>query len=266
MKTTPTSLYILFVLISNLISPQVMTSNITNVAEPTKAVGWHWYNEIHPETKDFAKDEADNELSDKKGVSALTQITALREEVQEAKAKAILYPTTQNVRAYLVLQNFVMEKAMLFTRAWKQALLKYPELDYGVLHPTQNNAQHVLYARERQREDAAIKYYSKYYGLLFFYRGDNLLDQELAPTIKSFSEDNNIALIPVSVDGKILDSLVTSHIDRGQATKLQIKHYPALILVNPKTQEIQALHYGFISESELRRRFLQLATNFQEGV
>lgn len=235
-----------------------------------EAIGWHWYNEIYPENKEDKKDEKNrsNERNKKesKEKSAMLQMALLRQTVREAKARAILYPTEENMRSYLILQNFVMGQANMFTHIWEKTLLDYPELDYSVLHPTQNNAQHVIYAEIRKKELEAISAFSKKYGLLFFYRGNNPLDQELAPTIESFSKDNNISLIPVSIDGKNLEVFATSHADGGQAEKLGIKYFPALILVDPKNQKVKPLNYGFISDSDLRRRFLQVATDFQEGV
>ena len=196
----------------------------------------------------------------------MAQMALLRQALQEAKAKAILYPTVENMRSYLILQNFVTNQASLFTQVWKRTLLEYPDLDYSILHPIQNSAQHVMYAETSKKEDEAIQSFAKQYGLFFFYRGNNSLDQALAPIIESFSRGNHISLIPVSMDGKTLAVFGSNQIDRGQAEKLGIKYFPALILVNPKNQKIQPLNYGFISDADLRRRFLQIATNFQDGV
>jgi len=228
-----------------------------------RAVGWHWYNEVLLQKAD---DEARDEKDNKKEVSAVAQMAQLRQAVEEAKAKAVLYPTVANLRAYIVLQNFVTNQASLFTQAWKKALLVYPELDYSILHPTQNSAQHILYAQTSNKENEAIAAFGKKYGLFFFYRGKEPLDQELAKTIDGFSRQNRIALIPISMDGKPIELFSNSQINQGQAEQLGIKHFPALILVEPKSKQVVPLHYGFISESELRRRFLQVATNFKDGV
>lgn len=244
-----------------------LTLTILVISKPAwakDAVGWHWYNEIYHEDKKDEKNKGAIQKN-KKESSATLQMALLRKAVREAKARAILYPTVENMRSYLILQNFVTNQAGLFTQIWKKTLLEYPELDYSVLHPTQNNAQHVLYAETSRREAEAIKAFGEKYGLLFFYRGNNPLDQELASTIESFGKDNNISLIPVSVDGKNLEVFATSHADNGQAEKLGIKYFPALVLVDPKNQKVQPLNYGFISDSELRRRFLQIATNFRDG-
>ena len=223
-----------------------------------EAIGWHWYNEIYEAKEKPVKNKPI------KPKTAEAEMTKLRETVREAKAKAILYPTEENVREYITLQNLVAEKASMFSSMWQKVLLDFPELSYAVLHPTENNAQHVLYEQDRQKENQAIAAYREKYGMFFFYRGDNLLDQELAPTIASFSKENQISLIPISVDGKILPVFVESTIDKGQAKKLGVKYFPALILVEPKSRAVQPLNYGFISLDELRHRFLQVATNFKE--
>lgn len=242
-----------------------------------EAVGWHWYNEIYlEEIKDEIDKKDQNDQKNQKDAeikkikenkkTAMTQMLMLRNAVQEAKAKAILYPTVENMRAYLILQNFVTNQAALFTQAWKKALLAYPELDYSILHPTQNSAQHIIYAETNRKEKEAIRVFGEKFGLFFFYRGNNPLDQALAPIVSGFSKENNISLISVSTDGKLIDVFENKQINHGQAEKLGIKYFPALILVDPKNQKVIPIHYGFISDSELHRRFLQVATNFKEGV
>jgi conjugal transfer pilus assembly protein TraF len=230
-----------------------------------EAIGWHWYNEIYPEEKMQQKDR-NNTKNKQNERSAMAQMAFLRQAVQEAKARAVLYPTVENMRSYLILQNFVTNQAGLFAQTWKKTLLEYPELDYSILHPLQNSAQHVVYAENSKKEKEAIKVFSEKYGLFFFYRGNNPLDQTLAPTIEAFSKEHNISLIPISMDGRTLTVFSVSQVNRGQAEKLGVKYFPALILIDPKNKKTQPLHYGFISDSELRRRFLQIATNFQEGI
>lgn len=222
------------------------------------AIGWHWYNEMTPIKEHIVKPNS------KKTKTAVEKISQLQTIVRESKAKAILYPTEENVRDYMILQNLVAHKAALFSNVWQKVLLDFPELNYAILHPTENNAQHIIYEQEKDLEISAISAYRENYGMFFFYRGNNRLDQELAPTIFSFSQDNKIALMPISMDGKIISVFKGSAMNNGQAEKLGIKYFPALILVDPKHHIVQPLNYGFISYGELRRRFLQVATQFEE--
>ena len=218
---------------------------IPNQVLAKDAIGWHWYNEIFLNKKEKQQEEKETEKN--KNNSAMVQIEKLRSEVREAKAKAVLFPTEENMKSYLVLQNLVITKAIAFTRIWKKTLLAYPELDYSVLHPTQNNAQQIIYEEVRKKENEAIKSLSEKFGLLFFYRGNVSLDQELAGTIESFCQENRVSLIPISVDGKTLELFGIGRIDTGQAEILGVKYFPALILVDPKNQKVLPLNYGFIS-------------------
>ena len=285
-----------------------------------KAIGWHWYNELPFFIKEKSirdkkidsnkKYKKYDEESVKDTNNAVTELTKLRKVVQEAKAEAILYPTEVNVRDYLALQNHVSEKAAIFSRIWQKVLLDYPELDYRILNPTQNGIQSIIYDGERKKENEAIRFFKERYGLFFFYRGNNPIDQELAKVVDIFIRENNISLKPISVDGKVLEifsgstsftgsadtakfsssndvvnstntatsnasttttSFVvspndTDGLDHGQAKKLGVEYFPALILVDPKSKKTKPLNYGFVSVTELRTRFLQVATNFQDGV
>jgi conjugal transfer pilus assembly protein TraF len=240
----------------------VLLVNASVQVSAAPAVGWHWYNEIIESKDKNKKLKPAKKLHE---VTAQEQMLQLRQTVEEAKARAILFPSEENVHTYLQLQNYVVAKAAIFSRVWKKTLLDYPDVDYAISHPTENNAQHVMYAEEDARENQAIAALSDKYGLFFFYRGNNLLDQELAPTIAGFAREYHVALIPVAVDGKILAVFPGSRNDSGQAAKLGITYFPALVLVDPASQEVKPLNYGFIAQDELKRRFLQVATDFKEG-
>jgi conjugal transfer pilus assembly protein TraF len=110
-----------------------------------------------------------------------------------------------------------------------------------------------------------VREYSKAYGLFFFYRGNNKLDEAQAETVRDFSSSYNISLIPVTVDGKPLAIFEESKADQGHAKRLGIKFFPALVLVDPVSQKAIPLNYGFISYTGLRTRFLQVATDFKKG-
>jgi hypothetical protein len=42
-----------------------------------------------------------------------------------------------------------------------------------------------------------------------------------------------------------------------------ISHFPALFLVDPKDESYQPLAYGFITQDDLARQFLDVATGFK---
>ena len=234
-----------------------------------KAIGWHWYNELPfvKEKKENKKQQKPaNNRQERASTTAVAEMKKLREIVEEAKAKAILEPTEANVREYIALQNHVAAKAALFSQVWQKVLLDCPELDLRVISPTQSAIQSVVYDEKKRKETAAIEYFSKRYGLLFFYRGANPLDKELAQVVNAFVQENNISFIPVSVDGEVLEFFAEGKVNQGQAEKLGIKHFPALVLADPRGKIARPVNYGFISGAELRERFLQIATGFRESM
>lgn len=232
--------------------------------------GWHWYNERTE--KKLIKHQSVRQKTTR-DTSAILQMNRFNQLAKNALDQAVLNPTEENLRNYIILQNVIAENASEFSNMWQKVLLEYPSLDYAVKFPTENNAQSVLYEQENQRELSAIHLLAKNNGLFFFYRGNHALDQSLAPVIFDFAHLYHIALIPISVDHHILPlfnqasggDIQSSQWDQGQAKKMGIDTFPALVLVNPKTQIYQAIHYGYISQDELKHRFLQIATNFSRN-
>ena len=100
------------------------------------------------------------------------------------------------------------------------------------------------------------------YGLFFFYRGNNAVDNLMAGVIRAFCEERGISLMAVSVDGKLSDQLPQSRPDSGQAEKMRVTHFPATFLVDPKTHQWQPLAWGFMSHDDLDRQMVSVLTHF----
>jgi hypothetical protein len=65
-----------------------------------------------------------------KEVPATQHLDAITEELRELKARAILYPTPENVTAYIRFQRAQLDRASLFSDVWQRAIWQDPELDY----------------------------------------------------------------------------------------------------------------------------------------
>ncbi|WP_201483994.1 conjugal transfer protein TraF, partial [Escherichia coli] len=90
--------------------------------------GWQWYNPNAEETQPepapaptFQERLASMTPSEQKKV--------LQQATREALDTAILYPSAENFRRFMTLQNFWTDRATDFTQTSKLARLKYPELD-----------------------------------------------------------------------------------------------------------------------------------------
>ena len=226
--------------------------------------GWHWYNTKPKEDKPKVniKNHAKSKTSFNK-LSASKQVEILHFYTMDSLKKATLYPSENNIINYLLWQKFWTEKASLFTQQWRRVLLTNPALDYSIKHPHENNAAKIEAKLLHNAQAVAVKKLAKTYGLLFFYQGKSLISKTLAPMLIQFAQDNHFAFLAISMDHKLLETLPSSSLDHGQASKLGVKFFPALILVNPYTKSVHPVNYGFITLDELNYRLLNIATNWK---
>ncbi|EPW5280576.1 type-F conjugative transfer system pilin assembly protein TraF [Yersinia enterocolitica] len=223
--------------------------------------GWQWYN---PQDKD---DEMDNSSAPvtrqaSKALSPSDQKKILQQATREALDTAILYPSAENFRRFLLLQNFWTDRATDFTQTAKRARLKYPELDYNLKRSHYNGSVQARVTEERKVQRVAIQKVANQYGLFFFYRGHNAVDNLMASVISAFCNERGITLMAVSVDGKISEYLPDSRPDSGQAERMQVTHFPATFLVDPKNQRWQPLAWGFMSHDDLDSQIVNVLTRF----
>lgn len=61
----------------------------------------------------------------------------------------------------------------------------------------------------------------------------------------------------------LLNAAVSSRTDQGQAQRLGVKYFPAMMLVDPKQGSVRPLSYGFISQDDLAKQFLNVSEDFK---
>lgn len=223
--------------------------------------GWQWYNPNAEETEP----EPAPQPTLRERLASMTpseQKAVLQQATREALDTAILYPSAENFRRFMTLQNFWTDRATDFTQTAKLARLKYPELDYNVKRSHYNGTVEARLTEEKKVRSAVIGQVAQRYGLFFFYRGNNAVDNLMAGVIRAFCEDRGITLMAVSVDGKLSDQLPQSRPDSGQAEKMRVTHFPATFLVDPKTHQWQPLAWGFMSHDDLDRQMVSVLTHF----
>lgn len=228
-------------------------------------IGWQFYN-LPKKAKPKKSELPQLQVPQAMPLSDLEQMKYLQKQLEEAKATAIMKPTPENVARYKVYQDYFVEKSTQFSSAWEAMLLKFPQLDYNIKNSFYNATAPIKAVEERKAQSDAIQWVNQQYGVFFFYRGNEPLDNKLAEIVKSFGEQYGLSIIPISIDGKMASSYPQSKLDNGQAMAMGIKHFPALFLVNPKKNEYKPLAYGFITQDDLARRVLNVVTNFKPRI
>lgn len=216
------------------------------------AQGWHWYDDPKEDIKKLSKDP-------------VKQMDALKATIQRALDTAILNPTDENVKNYIVLQNQMSDQSSVFANVWQKVLLDNPELNYALIHPTNNLAKKVDIDLQHQKEDLAVEKLAQASGLFFFYKSTCPYCRKFAPIVKDFAARYNLTIIPITLDGIALPEFPDSKTDNGQAAKFNVTVEPSLFAVNPYTHKAYPISYGLVSEEELRQRILDIANGFKGG-
>ncbi|WP_246875874.1 type-F conjugative transfer system pilin assembly protein TraF [Pantoea ananatis] len=196
-------------------------------------------------------------------LSPTEQADVLKGYTREALANAILHPTAENTATFLRWQKFWTDHASMFSQSFAVAELDHPDLDYNLEHPHYNSTAPLQQAEDQKAQATAISEIAGQYGLFYFYRGKDPIDAQMAGVVADFCKRHTIRLIPVSVDGVVSPQLPESRPDTGQSARMGITHFPALFLVDPVARKQRPLAYGFMTQDDLARRFLNVATGFK---
>lgn len=205
----------------------------------THARGWHWYEQK----------QKDEEIA-----SPTEQVESLRQDTESKLHKALLYPTTENVSAYIKAQEKVANKSEAFSNVWQKVIYTNPELDRTLQHPVSNNALHIARAEDLTQKRQKIRSLSKEYGLMYFFRGDCKYCQGFSSVVQNFAKFYNWTVMPIQIGGIASAEFPNAKKNNGIAENLGISKVPALIAVHPKTRKIVPLAFGYISESEIEDR------------
>lgn len=225
-----------------------------------KDAGWQWYNEP---AKSPAQETAEKAAPVRQETDIMQKLATLQAATKRALYEAILYPGTENFVKYFRLQNYWTQQAGLFTMSAKKAMLAHPELDYNLQYSHYNGTVRNQLAADQAEQRKAISQLAERYGIMFFYRGQDPIDGQLAQVINGFRATYGLSVIPVSVDGVINPMLPDTRPDRGQAQRLGVKYFPAMMLVDPKQGSVRPLSYGFITQDDLAKQFLNVSEDFK---
>ncbi|HHT0604956.1 TPA: type-F conjugative transfer system pilin assembly protein TraF [Legionella anisa] len=225
-----------------------------------KPVGFLWYS-IEKEQKKTKQPRPQGTPFNQ--LSFTERDAVLRFYTMEALHKARHTKRVEDMRIFLSLQDYWLSESSRFKSLFQQTMLAHPEYDYAVTHPTSNLGAKITDEVRESQTVAIINRISKSHGLLFFYRGKSPYDLKQIPIVVDFCRRFNLSLMPVSVDGVASPTLMNSRIDQGQANRLGVRYFPALLLVNPQSQHVSPIAYGLTTQDVLMERIKQVATQFK---
>jgi len=237
MKVRITALYAMFF---------VFFTGASAVAEPyfdQREKGWFWYETI--------RTERPGQKSREKQVT----VEKIRKRGEKLFETALLFPTRENVRAYMEHQKLVLERRERFSRVWKRVLWNSPELDATVDYPVSAAGAEISKSLRRSARDKVIGEISRIGKLVFFFRSDCPFCHGQAEIIKTLEQRHGIGVLAASLDRRGLHPLYPRFVNgAAQAARLGVDKVPALFLFVPSQAKIVRIGTGYLTLSEIRRR------------
>lgn len=178
-----------------------------------------------------------------------------RENLEKYEDAAWNEPTVENVRAYMYLQRYVMDRSEQFAQSAQLAVLGDPVLDETTRRPSASSAAQRQTERANRTRNRLVKELSEEVGMFFFYTSNCEACLSMVPVVKELQRD--FAIIPVSVDGQHLPGrpFPDMRADQGHAEKVGVPRVPALYLAAPG-EVFEPLAHAPVSLDDARHRIL----------
>ena len=232
-------------------------------AEASQPLGWHFYCDRGEETEEEKKETPATQASPPmKPPSAMKRIQATRRALEEARARAILEPSAENVTAYLALQQEALQSAASFSDAFRRAVWANPALDYTLKRPVGALAKRLWSEERRAERDGALARLGGRYGLIYLGSERCPACRVFGPLLRAFALRHGIEVLAVSMTGGSLAGWPEAVPDQGRAARLGLKApvLPAVVLYDTRTNRTLPVAFGVVAEDQLAERIFALTS------
>jgi conjugal transfer pilus assembly protein TraF len=235
----------------------ILTSTLHADWLEKRAQGWAWYEE--EEKKEYIEVEP-QKLSPKE------RLEEQKNDLENKLAEAILEPSEENMKSYMLAQQKVVEQSSIFASAWTQQLLASPSLDNTIKNPTTQYGIQASKTKLFELKKEAITNLSKSHGLFFFFEGKDVVSQQLSYVVSLFQKIYGWDVMPISVDHTPAPAFKDFKNDEGITDHLGVDVFPSIFAVEPSREEIIPIAFGAISLDQLEDRvFSQLHLKKKES-
>lgn len=219
-------------------------------------LGWHFYCNKNLEKEQKINPQDLNPNQD----DYAQKLEQIKQQLEEKKAKAVIYPSEENIKNYMSYQQMVMDKSSFFADQWRRVLWKNPQLDYTLKRPVSKIAKESWIDQRNQEVKKSIKNINERYGIFFVFNSKCPHCHRYSPILKSFQEKYKITIMPVSLDGEGLKEWQNVLVNKNHLNVLgiNIEAIPATILFDKISKKVIPLGFGVLSHSELEERIFAL--------
>jgi len=229
------------------------------------SLGWHFYCDRTEERRE-AEPPPPVSPAVEHNTPATERILALRRALEEARAEAILDPTPEKVAAYLELQRAALQRAAVFSDAFRRTVWATPELDYTLKRPVGALAKQLWSDERREARDAALARLGDRYGLIYLGHAGCAGCRVFGPLLRAFAMRHGLDVLAVSLTGAALEGWPEAVPDNGRAARLGLgggpgrspAPVPALVLFDTATKRVLPVGFGVMAEDEMAERIFAL--------
>ncbi|TFZ00078.1 conjugal transfer protein TraF [Ramlibacter humi] len=246
--------------------PSVGAAAVATIAEPgaefwkRRRDGWFWYRQDPlPLAQPLPKPAPAAPAPSVKNKD-IQEFEDFQRKLESLRKAAIINPTQENVRAYMVYERMAFKQAALFGQMHQSINWIDPVFaeDAADVRPANTVAMGIWDYQRGLTKKEFVSRVSKTHGLYFVIRGDCPYCHALAPVLRRFSDETGMTVFPVSLDGRGNKEYPNPVLDNGFASRLGIKTTPALVLSQPNAREFQVLSFGMITKEEIVDRIYSL--------
>lgn len=241
--------------------------------------GWFWYkqdpNKIKPKKKEEkpkivvaeSKKEPEKKEESKSEAPAVFSADWVKENLEVYKKVAWDNPTVENLRAYMYLQRFAMDRSEQFAYAGQMAVQGDPYLDEVARAPLGGHMTKTRGYLINGEQNYVLKKLFKKVGVFFVFKNDCYICDQQAKVLKTAQKEFNMEIAAVSLDQPNDKSLAAKEfpdyiINPEIIEKLKIRALPASFFMNGENKDIKPLIQGFVTLNDLNRRSLSMAQKY----
>lgn len=214
-----------------------------------KEDGWFFYKEKPAPPKLMPEEPRTHEPSIPSSEASKPAHQRIKEHGERLLGHAMVNPTEENVRAYMIYQKAMLDGADRFSKVWERVLAKNPDLYLK------------NFSSEGTSDDISknIKILAKEAGIFFFFRSDCPHCHKQVFSIKQLQERYGFRVLAVSLDGGVIPELQSiTKVDNGISQRVGIKAVPAIYLAFPEENRFEPISQGgYLSIIDIERRLSQ---------
>ena len=223
-----------------------------------KAEGWAWYEDVEKpeEIHQTITNPKEDVIIPPPPPTFAEEATAVKKNLEEKLAHAVLVPNEENVAAYMQEQKKWIDQSADFSRTWAKVLLQQPYMDATLAYPVSQYGIQVQKQIEQDNKTRLIHMLIKDHGLFFFYKGQSKVSQAFSMVVKEFAMKYGWEVIAISSDGTLIEGFVNNQIDNGIVGHFSIETFPSLFIVNPRNKEVTPIAFGLVSVDQIENNIV----------